>query len=182
MNKGYTLIELLVVMVVMITVGVIIASILVSALRGSSKTTVVEEVRNNGNFTILQMGKMIGFAQAFLGVSTDGVNYITNCTSVPSPRYTHIKIKSFDDRETVFSCNNLANPPTIASNSASFINTNKVSLDPNSCYFTCSQINISEPPVIGINFTLSQRGNPGFFEQRATIPFQTSVTMRNLNE
>lgn len=181
-NSGYTLIELLAVMIVMVTVGVIVASILVSALRGTSKTSVIEEIRSNGNFTVLQLEKMIGFAQSFLGVSTDGVNYATDCTAVPSPRYSHIKIKSFDDKQTVFSCENLANPPTIASNGASFLNTNKVSLDSNSCYFTCSQINISEPPVIGINFSISQKGNPGFFEQRATIPFETSVTMRNLNE
>jgi len=177
--KGYTMIELLAVMIVMVTVGVIVASILVSALRGTSKTSVIEEIRNNGNFTMVQMGKMISFAQSFLGVSTDNVNYITNCTASPSPQY-YVKIKSFDDKETIFSCNPLGSPPTIASNGASLIDTNKVNLD--SCYFTCSQINISEPPVIGINFTLSQKGTSGLFEQRATIPFETSVTMRNLNE
>ena len=179
-RKGYTLIELLVVMIIMVTVGVIVASILVSALRGTSKTNVIEEIRNNGNVTMVQMGKMIGFAQGFLGVSTDGTNYTANCTTAPSPQYAHIKIKSFDDKETIFSCNPLGSPPTIASNGASLIDTNKVTLD--SCYFTCSQINISEPPVIGINFTLSQKGTSGLFEQRATIPFETSVTMRNLNE
>lgn len=179
---GYTLIELLAVMVVMITIGIIIASILVSALRGTSKANVIEEVRNNGNFTIQQMGKMIGFAQNFSGVSKDNVTYTTNCTVVPSPQYRHIKIKSFDDKQTIFSCNLLGNPPTIASNGASFLDTNKVTLDPDSCFFTCSQINISEAPVIGINFTLSQKTTSSFFEQKATIPFQTSVTMRNLNE
>lgn len=185
---GYTLIELLAVMVVMITVGIIIASILVSALRGTSKTNVIEEIRNNGNFTIQQMGKMIGFAQNFSGASTDNVTYTTNCTAAPSPQYRYIKIKSFDDKETIFSCDLLRNPPTIASESAncklpncgSLLNTNKVTLD--SCHFTCSQINITEPPVIGIQFTLSQKTTSGFFEQKATIPFETSVTMRNLNE
>lgn len=176
---GYTLIELLAVMIVMITVGVIVASILVSALRGTNKTNVIEDVRSNGNFTIQQMGKMIGFAQNFSGVSTDGTNYTTNCTVPPSPQY-YIKIKSFDGKQTIFTCNLLANPPTIASNGASFLDTNKVALD--SCYFTCSQINISEPPVIGIQFILSQKGTSGFFERKATIPFETSVIMRNLNE
>lgn len=177
---GYTLIELLAVMVVMITVGVIVASILVSSLRGTSKTNVIEEIRNNGNFTLLQMGRMISFAQNFSGVSTDNVTYTTNCTVVPSPTYSYVKIKSFDDKETVFSCNTLADPPTIASNGASFLNTDKVTLD--SCYFTCSQINLSESPVIGINFVLSQKSTSDFFEQKATIPFETSVTIRNINE
>lgn len=182
-NSGYTLIELLAVMIVLVTVGVIIASILVSSLRGTSKTNVIDEIRSNGNFTLLQMGRMISFAQNFSGVSTDNVTYTTNCTVQPSPRYRYIKIKSFDDKETIFSCNILGNPPTIASNEASLINTEKVSLDPpDSCYFTCSQINLSESPVIGINFILSQSAASGFFEQKATIPFETSVTIRNLNE
>lgn len=179
-DSGYTLIELLAVMVVMITVGIIVASILISSLQGTSKTNVIEEIRNNGNFTLLQMGRMISFAQNFSGVSTDNVIYTTNCTAIPSPQYNYIKIRSFDDKETIFSCNPLADPPTIASNGASFLNTDTVTLD--SCHFTCSQINLSESPVIGINFVLSQKSSTGFFEQKATLPFETSVTVRNINE
>lgn len=179
-QRGYTLIELLAVMTIMITVGFIITAILVSSLRGSSKATTVNEIRQNGNYAIVQMGRMIGFAQAFLGVSTDNVTYTTNCTPSPSPDFKYIKIKSFDDKETIFSCNLNSNPTTIASNGASFINANEVSVA--ACGFTCTQNSISEPPVIGIKFTLTQRSSSSLFEKRSTIPFETSITTRNLNE
>lgn len=190
-QRGYTLIELLAVMVIMGTVGFIITAILVSSLRGSSKATVVNEIRQNGNYAILQMGRMIGFSQAFLGASTDHVTpYTTNCTPSPSPDFKYLKIKLFDDKETILSCNLNANPPTgwpygwtypaIASNGASFINANEVSVE--TCGFTCTQNSISEPPVIGIKFRLTQKSSSALFEKRSTIPFETSVTTRNLNE
>lgn len=179
-QKGYTLIELLAVMTILVTVGFIITAILVSSLRGSSKATTVNEIRQNGNYAILQMGRMIGFSQAFLGASTNGVAYTTNCIPSPSPDFKYIKIKLFDDRETILSCNLTTNPTTIASNGASFVNTSEVNVA--SCGFTCSQNSISEPPVIGIKFTLTQKSANALFEKRSTIPFETSVTTRNLNE
>jgi len=176
-SKGYTLIELLAVMVVMITVGLIVATILVSSLRGSNKTNTINTIRQNGNYTILQISKMLEFAQSFGGVyDPQTSSYRTDCSS-PSSQYNSIKITSFDNGTTTFSCN-LPNAK-ISSNSASLINSNEVSLT--QCYFTCSR-NVSVPPTIGINFTLSQKSATAPFEKRETINFQTSVLMRNLNK
>lgn len=188
-NHGYTLIELLVVMTVLVTVGVIVVAILVSSLRGTNKATSIENVRNNGNYAILQVSRMIEFAQSFGGVYPDSQGlYTIACTS--GIHYTSVKITSFDNGQTILSCNSpLLNPPTIASQSGSIvplpppvslIDTNKVSLS--NCYFTCSRTNISQPPTIGINFTLTQRSSSSLFEQQASISFSTSVVIRNLNK
>lgn len=178
-SKGYTLIELLAVMIIMITVGVIVAAILVSSLRGSSKTNTIDTVRKNGNYTILQISKMLEFAQSFGGIyDSQTSTYKTDCAN-PSVHSSSIKIVSFDNQQTIFSCNMSANPPTIASNSSTLINTNEVSLT--SCYFTCSR-NITVPPTIGINLTLSQKASNTTFEKSQTISFQTSVILRNLNK
>lgn len=179
-SKGYTLIELLIVMIILVTVGLIVATILVSALRGTNKATTVDNVRNNGNYAILQMSKMIEFAQNFIGVGTDGNTYSTTCpTPSPLPKYTYIKVRSFDNQDTVFSCSTNPNSP-IASNGASFVNPNEVNVT--TCYFTCQRSSISQLPVIGIYFSLSQKSNENFFEKKASIDFQTSVVMRNLNK
>lgn len=179
-DKGYTLIELLAVMLIMITVGLIIATILVSSLRGSNKTNTVNTLRQNGNYAILQISKMLEFAQSFGGVSSDGSTYTSSCTS-PTTQYKYIKITSFDNGNTVFFCD--VSNSKISSISASFngsiVNPNDVNLS--QCYFTCSR-NISVPPTIGINFTLTQKGSSGLFEKKETINFQTSVIMRNLNK
>lgn len=161
---------------IMITVGMIITTILVSSLRGSNKSNIVNTIRQNGNYSILQISKMLEFAQTFGGVSTDGTTYISDCSSPGTP-YSFIKIKSFDNGQTIFSCNIPAS--SIASNGASLIDSSSVSVS--SCSFTCSR-NISVPPTIGINFTLTQKGSGGLFEKQEKINFQTSVIMRNLNK
>lgn len=181
-NKGYTLVELLAVIIILVSVGTIITSILVTSLRGGNKSNTTNEVRENGNYVLAQMSKMITFAKSFDGVSTDGVNYVTNCivTQPPAPTptlapvsYTYIKITAFDGGQTVFSCSG----STIASNGASLINTSNLSVS--SCSFICSQTNLISSPIIDIDFTLS-KSNSGFFvENQTVIPFQTSVTPRN---
>lgn len=180
-SKGYTLIELLIVMVVLVTVGIIVAAIIVSALRGTNKAKTEDAIRKNGNYTILQMSRMIEFAQSFQGVGTDGVNFTPICSN-PAAHYNYIKITSFDNLSTTFACNYSVNPAIISSNSASFINTNEVTLTPNKCYFTCQRTNISDLPVIGISFELTQQSPSSFFENKASQTFSTSVIMRNLNK
>lgn len=180
LQKGYTLIELLAVMIIMITVGLIIAVILVSSLRGSSKTNTIDTIRQNGNYTILQISKMLEFAQSFGGVSTSGSTYTSDCTS-PTTQYSYIKITSFDNGTTTFFCDlsNSKISSISASLNASLINSNEVTLS--QCFFTCSR-NVTVPPTIGINFTLSQKNANAIFEKKETINFQTSVLMRNLNK
>lgn len=175
-QSGFTLIELLIVMMVLVTVGIITASIIVSALRGSNKTNTINTVRQNGNYAISQISKMLEFSQGFVGVSNDNVNYSTACSS-PTATYKYIKIVSFDNGTTVFSCN--VPSSTISSNSASLISPSDVALT--SCSFTCSR-NISVPPTIGIDFMLTQKSSSNFFENKDSVEFKTSVILRNLNK
>lgn len=174
-QSGYTLVELLAVIIILITVGTIIISILVTSLRGGNRSNTTNDVRQNGNYIISQMSKMIAYARSFDGVSTDGSNYVTDCTAVQSPptAYKYIKTTSFDSGTTVFSCTG----SIIASNGADLIDINTFSVS--SCNFYCSQTNLLSAPTININFTLS-KANAGFFvENQTTIPFETSITPRN---
>lgn len=180
---GYTLVELLAVIIVMVVVSMVIAGILVSSFRNSSKSNVVDNVTQNGNNAIVQMSKMITYARNFNGVSTGSAQlYTTDCTRAlpPSVSYKFIKITAFDNGMTIFGCNGASDNPanTITSNSASLINTSSVSVL--SCNFTCTQNGYGQVPTIGIYFTLSQIGSGGFAEKSSTIPFETSVTMRNV--
>jgi len=183
-SEGYTLIELLAVIAIVVVVGVIVAGILISSLRGGSKSNVIDNVRQNGNVAITQMSKMLIYAQSFNGMSADGISYTTNCIQdippSPSPTpapisYSYIKITSFDGGQTIFSCSN----STIASNGASLIDASTVSLV--SCSFACTQNNFGQVPTIEINFILSANTTSSFAEKQATIPFSTSVTLRNNN-
>lgn len=184
-DKGYTLIELLAVIIILVTVGTIITSILVTSLRGGNKSNTTNDVRQNGNYVITQMSKMILYAKSFDGVSTDGSNYVTDCIvnqpPAPTPTlapvvYKYIKILSFDGGQTTFSCAN----GTIASGSAAGnFSLLSSSFSVTSCSFLCTQTNLLSAPTININFTL-EKANAGFFvENQTTIPFETSITPRN---
>lgn len=174
-HGGFTLIELLTVMVVFVSVSGIVVAILFSALRGTNKTNTVDVVRQNGNYVISQMTKMIRFAKKL--------------ESTCNPTLTSIAIKNLDDGQTIFSCCSTL-PATIASSSGtenctpatrtSLLNTNAVALV--SCSFTCNRTDVSDMPIIGINFSLNRAGSSSFVERIASataIPFQTSVSMRN---
>ncbi|MEK7450907.1 MAG: prepilin-type N-terminal cleavage/methylation domain-containing protein [Patescibacteria group bacterium] len=185
-NKGFTLVELLAVAVVMVVVSVIVTATITSSLRGTTKTNTINDVRQNGNYAIAQVSKMIEYAKSFNGVSNDNVAFVSNCvdstpplTPTPTPsQYKYIAITGFDNGQTIFGCSQ-NNVNTIASNSAFLIDTSLVSVD--ACSFTCERARITDPPIIGINFSLSKNTTSSLFENKASISFKTSVKMRNLS-
>jgi prepilin-type N-terminal cleavage/methylation domain-containing protein len=183
-QKGYTLVEMLAVIVVFSIIGGIISAIFASSLRGSNKANITNEVRQNGNYALIQMSRMITYAKSFNGISVDDNpdSYIADCytdvtTSTTTPmEYHYLKILSFDGGEVVFSCDG-GDGGKIASNDANLVNTNTIKVD--SCKFFCSQASIAQPPTIGISFALSQRKESNFFENKASILFETTAVMRN---
>lgn len=188
-SNGFTLIELMVVLMILITVGGILLSILISVLRSTVKTNSLNELRQIGTYTISQISKSLRDSKSFDGISADGVAYVPNCVSAsplagtPSPTpsdYKYIKFTAFDNTEIIYSCA----ATTIASNGASLLNTQAVNLT--SCSFTCSQNTILDPPTIGINFSLVKNTPTGTILHERTasasaVPFQTSITIRNVN-
>lgn len=177
---GFTLIEFIVVSAVVGTIGLVIVGILTSALRGTKKTNVVNLLRQSGNQALVQMTRTIEYAERFDGVSVNDKNYTVNCVQTPVPtstptKYKYLKITAFDGEEIIYECK----PEFIASNSVSIIDSNSVKLVPNACWFTCTKERITSNPIIGIKFQLVQKTS-GYVESTASIPFETSVTFKNL--
>jgi prepilin-type N-terminal cleavage/methylation domain-containing protein len=194
-QKGYTLIELLAVVLILTTVGGIVTAIVATSLQGGNRSTTVNEVRQDGNFAVTQMAKMIRYAQSFEGASITGVSdsYDTNCIPetppqgqpTPTPKhYKYLKFTNFDGGQTEFICKDRItdNPKTISSNSANLISSDRINLVQDSCYFICRQDNSALPPAIDIFFTLSASGSGSLVENKSTVPFSTSVNFRNTGD
>lgn len=199
-NRGYTLVELLVAMILLITVGSIMAAIIVISLRGSNRSTNVNDIRQEGNFALSQMTKMITYAQGFEGISdgatdleTGDLIYTKNCTLNPQTyKYKYLKISSFDQGKTTFVCNDDPTGNLIASYGASLTkwpisvgdNTsfvqyfNAAKYTVSACYFTCLQENSSVTPTIGISFTV-QKPDTTIVENKVSLDFNTTVGFRN---
>lgn len=179
-QRGFTLIEILVVVVVLMSTGIVIGAILFSSLRGASKANILTTAQQNGDYAMSQMVKTIRNAKSFGGVSiddpeTNDTGWLTDCSVDVSAQYRYIKITSPDSQEIEYSCRN----ESIFFNAGFLIDENLIKTKEGSCYFTCAQSNPTDSPTIGINFTLVQTGNTTSVEKAVSLPFSTSVRMRN---
>lgn len=170
-ERGFTLVEMLAVIIVFVVVGSIMVSILVTSFRTSTKTDTLTQVRENGNYVMTQMAKTIRNARGLVAPFPCVTPVVASTVTVLTP----------DQNQVTYDCTPPPSPTpgTIASNSASVLDTTAVSLV--SCSFTCIQKSKSELPIIQINFSLKQQSSSTFAEQSvAPVLFQTSVVMRNI--
>lgn len=167
-QKGFTILEILVVMSIVSVAGVIVAGILVSTLRGSSKVNTVSNVKQNGNYAIAQMSRIIRSAST--------IN-ILPCGN-PSTAVQSITVTQIDTSQTIFDCSG----STITSNGTSLLDTSNVKLVSSSCQLICSQQSSGDTPVVQIKFSLMQKNSSSQPDQSSTIPFQTSVILRNIQQ
>lgn len=163
-SRGYTLVELLSVIGILSVIGVIVVTVTFITLRGAQKSDTNELVRQNGDAALSQMVRTIRYAKTL---------------DTPASCVTPVVIESvtisslLDGGKTTYSCAN----DTIASNSASLLNTNAVRVT--TCSFACTQTSLLEPPTIKIQFSLEAKSSSTFAETKASIPFESSVTLRN---
>lgn len=157
--RGFTLIELLVMLGVFIAVSVVIGGTLFSVLRGSVKTTTLDQVRHNGDFAISTMSRTIRSAK------------LNTCTP------NSVVVVASDNSTVTFLCE----ASTISQNGVSLLNTGpggSVSLVPGTCSFSCTT-GVNTPATVTVKFSLSQPGSTTFPESKSTVDFETSVTQRN---
>lgn len=179
-SSGYTLIEMLAAIIVFSIMGGIIAAIFISSLRGSNKADIENEVRQNGNYALSQMSKIITYARAFDNIrESESSEAIPRCYGLePTQQYHYLQVLDFDNNLITFVCDSAADPQ-IASNGASLIDETLVNVE--SCNLYCSQSSYFSPPIIKIELNLTQESSSNLFEHKASIPFETTVIMRNIS-
>jgi type II secretory pathway pseudopilin PulG len=167
-HEGFTLIELLVTVGVIVVVGMVITSILVSTLRGSTKATILAVVKQNGDSAISQFARTVRSATTL---------NLLPCGN-PSPATQTLTVTQINNTQTTFDCSGT----TITVNGNSLLDTNTVKLVPSSCSIICRQQTVNDTPIVQMQFSLMQNNSGSVVEQAATIPFQTSVVLRNIQQ
>lgn len=183
-KSGFSLIELLVAASIIITATTVVLAIITTSFRSSNKISSNQLIRQNGNYAINQMTKMIQFADSFEGASVDGQDG-SFAACAPDVSYHAIRVK-YQREYKVLLCseNNIEILTPATDERFSLIDRSSVNVvapdgrDP--CSFTCTQDNLSTGPVIGINFSLSLPNEGKSAEKSASGEFSTSVKMRNL--
>jgi len=162
-NNGFTLIEMMMVVGVLGILAVLGSGAFFSILRGSIKAKTLQMVKQNGDYAISVMERMIRNARALVGPTSD--------STVSS-----ITIKNPDGGTTTFSCE--GDLSTIASNGASLLSNEVKVSDCNIFKVTVGQPGI-KPAVVEIKFTLTQSGTTSRSGEQAEVNFQTTVSLRN---
>lgn len=182
-GAGFTLIELLVGMAIMITSTTIILAIIMSAVRVSGKVTISDNARQNGTYATNRMIKMIQFADSFNGGSmATGQNAAVTSmsTSCTGEAYKAINI-TYNNERKVFQCRNNDSLYLVSLDPSrtdeELISTRNVAIS--NCEFVCTRIPATASPVISIRYDLTIGGSEGAVEKKTSIPFFTSVKMRN---
>lgn len=166
-QKGFTLIELMVVVVILAIVAILVVNLFFSTLKGATKTTVLNEVKQNGDYAISTMERLVRNAQTITS-SCDGSSS------------TAVKILSQDNQETTFDCS--GGMQQIASTSSLgtvYLTNDKVRLVSETCSFICQKPSLG-PQILKIGFSLSQAGQESGLrpEEKAQINFKTTVSLR----
>jgi prepilin-type N-terminal cleavage/methylation domain-containing protein len=151
-KSGYTLIEILIVIGILGIVAVIGSNMFFAILRNTAKSQILAEVKQNGNYALSVMSRMIRNARSIDACPGDSIT-LTN-----------------PDRETTtFSCEGAR----VASNSGVFLTSDKVLSS--ACNFSCAG---TTPETVTVSFTLTQASDEERIEEKATLDFRTTVSLR----
>lgn len=162
-NFGFTLVEMLVVVGVVAVVGMMAVNLFFATLKGSTKTAVLNEVKQNGDYALSVMEKMVRNAKS--------LSPLTGQTGT-------ITIINPDGGTTRFSCLLDGSVRKIASNSAALTSQNVTLASCPADLFTVTTV-AGKPSVVTIKFTLIQATvSPSRPEERASMDFQTTVSLR----
>jgi len=168
-SRGFTLIEVLVVIGIFIILTTVVLSILLTVLRGTRNSDSIISVRQNGEYAMGQMVKELRFARSLDSPSSCS----STGTTVQSVQVTQI-----DLTQKTISCPASLNYPNFISANGSMLTNSNLGII-RSCYFVCTQIS-GGTTSISIFFSLQRVNTGGFLESNTTIPFQSSVTLRNV--
>lgn len=165
--KGFTLIEILTSITILAFIGAITVGVITITLRTTKKSDLMEVARQDSDSALTQMVKNIRYAASLDNpVSCVGSKTVSSITITSVTTHT----------QTTYDCS----AGTIKSNGASLFNTNAVQTKPGTCSFVCSQTTINDPPTITIKYTLVPATSGIFAETNFSLPFESSVTMRNV--
>jgi prepilin-type N-terminal cleavage/methylation domain-containing protein len=170
-ERGFTLVELMISLFIVVSLGAVVMNIFLATLRGSRKSTVVNKVRQNGNYAVSTMSREIQYSQ--ITSLCDGS--ITNSVSIRNQSGQDVTYSCATDNITRFEAPGTTGS-LLDSSSVRFTNGTQ-------CQIVCSDDGIStSPPQVTIQFSLSAIANNSLPENNVTIPFKTSVVLRNYTQ
>ena len=176
-KNGFTLIEILVSVGILAIVSTLMAQVLFTTTHVNTRTNSLEDIKQNGNFTLDVIGRMVRGAQTIE----------TSCSSGPTA--ISANITNPDNNVTTLLCvsdGKAARIASVSGTNVAYLSAGNVTLSASggvSC--ADSTLTFSCPPATGIQnqltigFTLGQLGVSGSAFNSGKSAFQSTVDMRN---
>lgn len=172
-SHGFTLLEIIVSVGIISLIAVVVTQVLFSTGQSNSKAEIQKEVKQNGNYALGVIDRMMRNAQSVTSTCDGSIT-------------TSIQITNPDNGATTFGCVLDSGVTRLASQSASgtkYLTNDSVTLGGVNCaastlQFTCST-STNIPARIKVMFSLSQQGTPVSQFEQASAEFQTTIGLRN---
>jgi len=180
--RGFTLLEIIVSVGILAGISLVVVQAFITTTRTNTKTEILKEVKQNGDYAIEIMSRMIRNAR----------NIVSSPCSAGGDASGDITITNRDSRTTTFRCvvdagNGVIRIASSSGTTDEFLTNNTVTLfdnvaqapgcNINALQFTCLAV-AGVPSSIKIEFTLAQKGTSPDQVDKAKISFQTSAQLR----
>lgn len=172
MRKGFTLIEVLVSVGIIAIVGAVIAQSFFTMVRTNVKTELLNTMKQNGDFSLNVMSRMIRNANAVT----------TTCASTGTTT-SSLSLLNTDGKSTQFRCQmdgSVARVASVSGTKTEYLTGRNVTLGidcTNALTFVCTS-SASQRTQVQILFRLSQLGTPIDQFEKGSTQFQTTVVTR----
>ncbi|PJE70083.1 hypothetical protein COU97_01495, partial [Candidatus Shapirobacteria bacterium CG10_big_fil_rev_8_21_14_0_10_48_15] len=171
-RKGFTLVEMMIVVALLVVLVVAGNRMFFSVLKGSTKADKLALVKQNGDYALNIMQRMIRNARSLKECTVSTVE-IDNPDPMapPEKRWTKFILDTTNHY--------VASESSTLSGADARLTGTQVWLTAGS--FACTSGADGEPDQVEINFTLEQAGTTNRPEEKAAASFHTTVVMRNID-
>lgn len=181
MKKGFTLIELIIAMgIVAFTLPVVFGLFLVN-LQTRTKVLILQQVKRNGDNALAAIDSLVHTRAYALYSDPDLTTEVCTTTSgsgTPTSSNT-VYIKDPTGAQLYFALDNgkIASYSAVISPNPVYLTNSKVVVSNFS--LSCERTATFSPPLISINFQVSQLGIPQTHEEKAVLYYQTKTKLQN---
>lgn len=176
MKKGFTLMEVLIATGIVAGLSIVIIQLFLTTVRSNAKTEIIKETKQNGDFALSVMERMIRNAKSITSTCDGSAR---NSISFINP----------DNTSTTLQCNaatgvarieSVGPPSTYLTGANVTLGTTCDSLTPK--IFTCDSDTLGLPSAVTISFQMRERSSSGDTFETSRVTFQTRVNLRNISE